>query len=160
MLSKALGQLLPLLDDMILFFNADLMLQGETGVLSVAVIMAVKTVLRKANIKVFGHALRVLRKALERTAHKLEGCWCRPHVWMDVGKSYKRGVDPLCKETGRRLCVWKTRMGSWFVAEGLEQLFHDIMTCTTPELNFLISEMPEAMRSVFVDIMGEKNFLV
>ena len=110
--------------------------------------------MRKVNITVFGHALRVLGKALERTTHKLEGCWCHPHVWMVVGKSYKRKVECLYKETGRKLCVWKTRMSPWFVAEGLEQLFKDIMTCSTPELDSLISDMPAALRSVLVDVIG------
>ena len=48
---------------------------------------------------------------------KLETCWCNESTWAKGG-SFKRRRDELVKLTGSAQCVWKGRMGPWWVAAG------------------------------------------
>jgi hypothetical protein len=142
-LSKALDLLLPRMATIAQYWDESAMVRGESGMLNMGTVTSVTKVLLIKNFVPFGEMLRCVGKSLERTAHKLESCFCHESIWIS-SSSYKRKVQQVYEATGFRHCVWKGRMAAWFVAVGLSQLYTDIAECTSARFDELIASLSEA----------------
>jgi hypothetical protein len=154
-LSKALDKLVPLLEVLRSSFDFAKMSLGESGLLSMALVKNLKAVLAKPHLEEFGEMLRVVGAILERYAHKLEGCWCHEAIWTS-GASFKRKAEQLYAATGYRKCVWKGRMGPWFVAEGLQQLLADIALSSSELLQGFFARLDASSRGI---LLGAQSLL-
>ena len=82
---------------------------------------------------------------VETYARILEGCWCHQHVWAQK-TSCKRKKSALVAETGHRLCVWKNRMGPWWVACGIRQMLAELSRCSSERLDAWIASLPDVAK--------------
>jgi len=139
-LSKALDALLPLYEHMLRYWDEFKMLAGETSTLTSEVVKQVSRALAIPRFLPLAEMLRVAGKSIEHYAHKLEGCICHPHIWIQT-ISHKRKVSKLHEETGFKHCCWKGRMGPWFIMIGLSELLRHIATCSSELLDKLISDL-------------------
>ncbi len=89
---------------------------------------------------------RVLGQVFEKLAKRLETCHCHEHVWA-ARMPYKTRAKKLTQETGAAKCVWKTRMGPWFAAVGLDEFLNSIQTCSSDMLQQLLDDVPAPVRA-------------
>ena len=97
--------------------------------------------------------LRAHGKALERFAHRLEGCFCHQEIWLRQRTSTKRrrGVTypaPIW-------CVWKGRMGPYMAAEGLDVLLQEIGNAETPELRAKLDAVGPVKRAILLKMQAD-----
>ena len=142
-LSIALDKLVPIYRFILQYWNEAKMKQGETSQLNSQLILHVTRVLTMRYFLPYAEMIRVVGKSIEHFAHKLEGCWCHSHIWMQ-SKCHKRKLSQLYEETGFKSCVWKGRMAVWFVAVGLKELLDSVTTWTSPFLEELIASISDA----------------
>ena len=150
-LSKALDHFIPLFDDLQLHFDEKLMLASESGVLSGAVVKETARVLSVPCFIECCELVRVAGKTIERTAHKLEGCPCHEHVWVQK-TGHKRKARIMQHSFGHATCVWKGRRGPWFAAEGFESIINDVQHCTSEQLQHMISGLNDRQNAALLDL--------
>ena len=86
---------------------------------------------------------RILGVCIEKYATKLEGCWCHDHIWLGSG-GFNRKRQRFTRETGHRRCVWKGRMGPWWIAVGVALMFAELERCSSDRFDEWISQLSPA----------------
>ena len=153
-LVKVLNKLLPIYMGLQEHWNEKVMVTGESGVLDVALFREVTTVLETQNILEFGELVRFTGQNLERHAHKLEGCHCHGHIWMS-DMSWKRKQAQMMEESGgHKTCIWKGRQGSWWVAEGLDEMLQSVRTCSSDTFKSMLDRMDVKSRTILVGLQS------
>ena len=66
---------------------------------------------------------------------------------------YKTRAKKLTQETGAAKCVWKTRMGPWFAAVGLDEFLNSIQTCSSDMLQQLLDDVPGPVRAGLLEAL-------
>ena len=62
-------------------------------------------------------------------------------------------ANKLTQETGAAKCVWKTRMGPWFAAVGLDEFSNSIHTCSSDLLQKLLVDVSYAARAGLLEAL-------
>ena len=91
-LSKALDKLVPLFIPLRDRFDLARVSSGDAGPVRLGLLRQVDVVLRKKFFVEFCEMIRISGKAVETTAHKLEGCHCHASVWTSK-KGTKRKLE-------------------------------------------------------------------
>ena len=115
---------------------------------------------------VWAELYKVLGSCIEHFANKLETCSCHESIW-GSRKSYAQKRKRLLSQTGHSRCVWKGKMGPWWVCVGIDELLAELGRCTSETLNLWISQVPvenaglslrrlQGMRSRIVEVLKEK----
>ena len=153
-LSQALDHFVPLSKDLKANFNAERILAGDSGALKNALVADVAKVLEVPCFLEACEMFRVVGKLVERTAHKLESCWCHETVWARP-QSRKRKAQAFRRSVGTNTCVWKGRGGPWFAAVGLDALFSDIESCTSDRLQAMYAALTPDKRALLLGLQEQ-----
>ena len=116
--SKPLDCLIPRLSTLQKRFDGAKILATSAGVLKSSAVTSLDALLKSQEALLCQCELaRVLGKVFEKLAKRLETCHCHERVWA-ARMPYTTRAKKLTQETGAAKCVWKTRMGPWFVVLG------------------------------------------
>ena len=166
-LSKALNKLVPLLGVVSRRFSAELIGDAVTDLVKSTITTSVAAIFAaEPFFAIWAELYRVLGSCIEHFAKKLETCWCHEHIW-NSKKSYAQKRKRLLSQTGRSRCVWKGKMGPWWVCVGIDELLAELGRCTSETLDLWISQLPvekaglflrrlQGMRSRIVEVLQEK----
>jgi len=149
-LSSALDILTPLFPHIKEHFNPKKLLEGEGGVLQRALVSEIIQVLETELFPVYSEMLRVVGKTVESYAKKLELCWCHAE-FTRTQPARKRKAKRMLAHGGRDTCVWKGRMGPWWVANGIAELMDDIENCSSQHLQKLLATSSEHVRGIVLE---------
>jgi len=150
-LSRALNALVPLLNILALWFDASKLKGSINGVADETKVEAVGTVLRgNSNFAERAELFRVAGCVTKKYSSKLEGCWCHEEIWTRK-LGYKRRKMQLLAESGSSKCMWKGKLGPWWVAVGMAMMFTELAACSSSRLDAWLSELDRSARAALVD---------
>ena len=128
-------------NDIVAHFNAQKLLESETGKLSRQVIGEVEAVIRQSWLfPALACMFSVFAAIIDKYASRLEGCHCHSAIWTQKRKWTARARQ-VAETTGFTHCVWKTRQAAWWVAVGFQQMLHDIQNWSSCELDAMIDKL-------------------
>ena len=150
-LSAALDKLVPLFPHMQAYFEPGKMMDGDSGSVQRAIMTEIAAVLQSEHFLVYSEMLRVFGKTVEGKAKTLEVCWCHGDIFRHAARSRARKRRLMLAATGKEHCVYKGRMGPWWVAVGISELMRDIQQCTSPTLDELLNKSSSSVRAQILE---------
>ena len=146
-LEKALNKLVPLLHILFMRFDVGAIQRTVGTVVMDSILSPVATLIAtNPHFDTACELYRVVGTTIEHYAKKLEGCWCHENIWKQ-SKGYKRRRQELETHTGNRRCVWKGRMGPWWVAAGIRLMLAELARCSSDALANAIARAPPDVAS-------------
>ena len=89
----------------------------------------------------------VIAELIEKTASKLEGCLCHSHTWTQK-RSHRTRAASVSASTGPHGCVWKGRMGAWWVAIGICELLDKVSNASSTNFDKLVSQLTPQQKAL------------
>jgi hypothetical protein len=141
---EAVSKLMPHLAQ---YFNLEAMLKSETCQSSSGELRSVADVVAQCEmVMLVGEMFKCVSRVVERCASKLESCLCHEHIWKNKRGHAEREKE-VSQTTGFNHCVWKGRLASWWVAEGLAAFLLELSTATSDAFEAMLITVPEARRA-------------
>ena len=145
-LGKALNKLVPLLQPLYSTFDLKKFPTSHSKADDVSVAAVAAVLAEDRAFVVRSELFRVIGTTVEEYAKRLEGCHCRKDIWFQK-KPFTARSKQFRARTGFKTCMWKGRMGHWFVSIGLQSLLDSLATCTSPLLDQLLADLDEQTRA-------------
>ena len=150
MLGKALTKLVPLIQPLARFIDTARILNTGRVLTAGHLVQLVEHIFK--NEPAFAEVselLRVMGAVVEHYAKQLETCWCHEDTWLQR-KSHASRKRDFVASTGSQQCVWKGRMGPWWVAVGIHEMFAELTSCRSVVLDQMLADAIPKTRQMIV----------
>ena len=136
-------------------FNLSVLLMSESGKLDRQVLENVDAAIKdRLLFPAVAELFWMLAEVTNRYSSRLEGCHCHGDIWHQK-RSFSTRQRQMQAATGYKHCIWKTRQGAWWVAEGLAEMFAAIRDCRSEAFNRRMTRISPAQQAQLLQWLGE-----